>query len=385
MNESRTLWLCNTGMVCVAYGAAIIPVYLTTFAETFGGLDESQLGRISATLFAGAFAGIVLTGPLADRLGAKPFAVGGSVLCCVGLVVLAFARDYSGLLAAAGAMGFAAGVLDMILSPIVSALRVSNRSKALNRLHAFYCFGYIGVVLIASGALRMQIGWQPVAIALMLLPAALAVGFLITPVPPLIHPDSERQRLRQLIRMPRFYAGLLAIMLVGATEEGMAQWLPAYAERELGFAKAASAVALGCYAVGMGAGRLSGERIVERLGSHRLVIFAALFCGTMFILGATSPVAIVALSACVLVGFGVSVLWPTNLGIAADRMPHGGATLFAAMAAVGNAGCVVAPWAEGFIAEYSNLRWALLAGAVFPLLLAAVMFAIKRQDAAFSQ
>lgn len=382
--EARTFWLCNAGMVCVAYGAAIIPVYLTTFSETFGGLGESELGRISAVLFAGALAGIVLTGPLADRIGAKPFAIGGSALCCAGLVTLALARDYSALLIAAASMGFAAGVLDMILSPIVSALRVRNRSKALNRLHAFYCFGAIGTIGIATGALRLGIGWQPVALALTVLPAALAIGFWTVPIPPLVHPDSERQRLRALIRMPRFYAGLFAITLVGASEEGMAQWLPAFAERELGYAKATSAAALGCYAIGMGVGRLGGERVVERLGAHRLVILAALFCGFLFVTGATSPIDIVALAACALVGLGVSVLWPTNLGIAADRMPHGGATLFAAMAAAGNAGCVVAPWAEGIIAEHAGLRTALLCGAAFPLALALVMAMIQRSDKAFT-
>lgn len=382
MNESRTIWLCNAGMVCVAYGAAIVPVYLTTFSDTFGGLDESELGRISATLFAGALAGIVLTGPLADRIGAKPFAIGGSVLCCVGLIVLALAKDYSALLVAAGVMGFAAGVLDMILSPIVSALRVSNRSKALNRLHAFYCFGAIGTIAVASGGLRLDFGWQPVALALTLLPAALAIGFLVTPLPPLVHPDNERQGLRELIRMPRFYAGLFAIALVGATEEGMAQWLPAFAERELGYTKATAGAALGFYAVGMGIGRLGGERVVGRLGTHRLVILAALFCGVMFMTGALSPIDFVALSACALVGLGVSVLWPTNLGIAADSIPHGGATLFAAMAAAGNAGCVVAPWAEGIIAEHASLRTALLAGTAFPLLLAATVFLIQRRDMA---
>ncbi len=380
MMNNRILWLCNGGMICVAYGAALIPVYLTTFSETFGGLDESELGQISATLFAGAMVGIFVSGPLADRLGAKLFTVGGSVLCCAGLVVLAAAQDYWSLLVASGLMGFAAGILDMILSPIIAAVRVNDRAKALNRLHAFYCFGAISTIAISSVGLRFGLGWQPVCLSLTILPAALAIGFAITPSPPLVHPDQQRQRLRELLRSPRFYAGLIAIALVGATEEGMAQWLPAFAERELGYTKATAGAALGFYAVGMGVGRLGGERFVERIGTHRLVIIAAAFCGLMFVTGAASPIDIVALSACALVGLGCSVLWPTNLGIAADRMPHGGATLFAAMAAAGNAGCVVAPWAEGVIAEYATLRTALIAGSTFPFTLAAIMIFIRRCD-----
>lgn len=70
-------------------------------------------------------------------------------------------------------------------------------------------------------------------------------------------------------------------------------------------------------------------------------------------------------------GFGASVLWPTCLAMTADAFPQGGATLFAILAAAGNAGCFLSPLLCGYIAEYGGLRVALGVGATYPLLLAA--------------
>jgi fucose permease len=379
-NDVRILRLCSVGMIAVAYGPSLIPIYLTTFSESFGGLSESELGRIPAALFLGAMAAIVVSGPLADRFGAKTFAVGGSILLSFGFVVLTTARSYEFLLLAAVVTGLGTGVLDMIMSPIVSALHVGNRSRALNRLHAFYCFGAVGAIAAATAGIQLGIRWQTVVLALTTLPVVVAIAFLLVSLPQMVHPDHQRQGLRELMRSRRFYAGILAIALVGATEAGMAQWLPAYAERELGYTKTTAGAALLFFSIGMGVGRLAGERVVERVGSHRLVLFAGLFCAAMFVLGALVPVRAIALAACTLVGLGCSVLWPTNLGIAADRMPHGGATLFAFMAASGSLGNAVAPWIEGIVADRSNLTAAILVGAAFPLALALVVWFIQRDD-----
>jgi hypothetical protein len=45
-----------------------------------------------------------------------------------------------------------------------------------------------------------------------------------------------------------------------------------------------------------------------------------------------------AVGACILVGLTGSCLWPTTLAVAADRYPHGGATMFALLGALGNFG-----------------------------------------------
>ncbi len=380
MKPSRILWLCNSGMVCVAVGVSLLSVYLTTFSEAFGGLSEGELGRLPALLFAGFVAGILVSGPLADRFGGKLFAVTGMGLSAAGLLALALARDYTMLLAACCATGFGAGVLDMVVSPIVSVVCPDRRAAALNRLHAFYSIGAVGTILVAYVCLRAGVYWRWVIGGFALMPAMLMVGFLRATVPPLVHPDHTREGLRVLLLRPRFYVALVMIALVGATEAGMAQWLPAYSEQVLGYSKATGAMALACFAVAMGTGRLLASRAARYVSPHGLVGTGALLCAGFYVVGAWAPSPPVALAACVSVGLGCSLLWPTNLGIAADRFPRGGASMFAFVAAAGNAGCLVAPWVEGVVAESRNLQTAFFVAACCPVLLALVTWLTKRAD-----
>lgn len=369
--DEALLRLCYAGMMCVAIGTSLIPVYLTTLSEAMGGLAEGQMGLMAGLLYAGFVSGILLSGPLADRVGAKPFCLAGAGFSAAGLILLADAFSFPTLLAACFVTGFGAGVIDMVMSPIVSALSVANRAAALNRLHAFYCAGALSTLLIASLLIRLDVNWRVVMIGFAAAPALVLAGFAVEPVPPLVSRGNKRLRLRQLARMPLFYAGLIGILLIGATEEGMAQWLPAYAERELGFSKAAAGLGLGGFALAMGSGRLLASGYGRNLPGRLLVVGGALLCSAGFAAAATlGPSAPgVALGACVLVGLGCSVLWPTALAMAAEAFPQGGATLFAAMSAAGNAGCLLAPYICGLLAEQIGLRAALGLGAAYPLLL----------------
>ena len=87
-----------------------------------------------------------------------------------------------------------------------------------------------------------------------------------------------------------------------------------------------------------------------------------------------------ALGACVLVGVSCSVLWPTHLGVTADRFPRGGASMFALMAAAGNLGNIAAPWAEGFMAEQWDLCTALMIASASPFLFGILAVAILYFD-----
>lgn len=381
MKPSHIVWLCNGGMACIAFAPGLMPVYLTSFSEAFGGLNEEQLGRFSAAFFGSALIGILIGGPLADRFGAKLFAVMGLLLTTFGLILIAIAQSYGTMLLACGTIGLGAGVLDMLMSPIVSAVSVGRRSAAMNQLHAFYCVGLVATVLVASAGLWVGLGWRVVAGGLVVLPAILTIAFLRAPLPPLVHPEFARHGLRKMLRMPRFYMALVMIAFVGATEEGMAQWLPAYAERTLGLSRAMSGLGLAAFALAAVTGRMLAPRILARVEAHGLVCVAASACGLLYLLAAWAPTALVGFVACMLVGLTVSVLWPTNLGITADQIPQGGATMFAVLSAAGNFGCLVMPWTTGAIAEVTSLNWAIAVGAACPLLLAGVMAVVWRRDA----
>ncbi|MDK1031778.1 MAG: MFS transporter, partial [Planctomycetia bacterium] len=174
------LWLCFGAMMCQAIIVMLPPTYLTTFGETFGGtegLSNEQLGRIPAVIFASLVLTVLVTGPLADRWGTKLFAMLGLGLTSAGLGALAAAGSYEMLLAAACLMGLGAGMIEMVLNPMVCALQPQRRASAMNWLHSFYCIGALGTVLICSQALAWHIPWRTVTFVMILLPVAVLAGF----------------------------------------------------------------------------------------------------------------------------------------------------------------------------------------------------------------
>ena len=87
----------------------------------------------------------------------------------------------------------------------------------------------------------------------------------------------------------------------------------------------------------------------------------ALLAVACYLVVAISPYNLLSLVACALCGFGVSLLWPGTLVIAAEKYPLAGAWLFAILAAGGDIGASIGPWMMGVVTEHAP-RWAPVAG-----------------------
>lgn len=90
------------------------------------------------------------------------------------------------VLVAVFVMGLGAGILDMVLSPIVAALQPDSRATALNWLHSFYGIGTVITVLVGTLAFRLGIGWRTISLTLITVPLLVALGFVNVDLPPLI-------------------------------------------------------------------------------------------------------------------------------------------------------------------------------------------------------
>lgn len=376
------LILCYAAMATLAAAVNLLPVFLTTLSADLGGLSDEQLGRIAAVTIGGLVVGIVATGPLADRFPVRVFAVGGNLLTAVGLVWMAFAPDYASVLMASAVMGLGAGSLDMVLSPIVAALCPDRRTVAMNLLHSFYCTGAVVVILAGAIALQIGYGWRGLAGVLAVWPVVVGLGFWRVPLPALVAEGDVRTPMRQLFARRAFVLALVAIFLGGATEVGMAYWLPAYAEKTLGYSAFTSGVALAAFTLMMTIGRLGIAVLPRSLGPVKLMLWGCAMSVVLFMIGSFSPISSVALAACILAGLTGSCLWPSVLAVTADRFPAGGATMFALLAALGNAGATVMPWLIGGVADGYGMRLALAMAGLCPLLMIGVLLAMGSAPAA---
>jgi fucose permease len=372
--------LCYAAMMSLAIGLNLLPVFLNSLRQSFGTtlLTLEELGRLGALSFAGLCLGIVATGPFVDRWGPKLFVQIGNALIAISLAGMIFVPSYTALGFAVFVLGLGAGILDMVLSPVVAALNPDKRSSSMNWLHSFYCVGAVVTILAGTLVLQMGWGWRTACLVLLPFPLALLAAFARITFPPIVSDEEGRTLLGTILKEKWFVGAMAAIFLGGATELGMAQWLPAYAESALGFPQWISGVGLLLFSVAMAAGRMIVGAFGTKLNPFHTMAWGCSSSVVLFLAGSFLPIYSLALAACVLAGFTGSCLWPTMLAVTADRYPNGGASMFGALAALGNAGGIFMPWTVGWIAGIHDLHLGLAVSAVAPLLMLPLVLGLGR-------
>lgn len=377
--------LCYGSMMCLAISINLLPVFLTTLSGLFGGeggLSKEQLGRLGAAVFSGLSVGIIVAGPLVDRWGAKLFALIGNGSIGASLCLLAWAPDYGKLVIFVGLLGFGAGVLDVVLSPVVAALHPERRSSAMNWLHSFYSVGAAVTIGAATLALGSGISWKASCLVLAGLPFLLVLAFLPLDFPVLVA-EGQRVRLRTLIRRRWFVVAAFAIFLGAATELSLAQWLAGYAELALDFSRSTSGWALFVFSVVMAVGRMTIGALGNRVDGFNLMLWSSCGSVVLFLGGAFLPVPEWALAACVFSGFTVCCFWPTMLVVSANEYPMAGASMYGGLAIIGNGGGILMPWLIGWVGDVGNLHVGLAVAALAPLMMipAVLVLRVGRSDA----
>lgn len=374
--------ICYAAMAVLAISMNLIPVCLPLLSSGVGAsgpLDKEQLGRIAAVTFMGAVTALLVTGVMANRYPTKWFTAGGCLLTSAGLGFLAWAQSYNEVLIAVAILGFGGGTLDMILSPVVCALRPDRRTVAMNLLHSFYCVGAILTILVATLVLGAGIGWHTLALGMLVLPTLIGALFFLIPLPTLVAEERERSRVRDLLGHRFFLLVLAVIFFGGATEMGMAQWLPSFAELELKFSAGVGGMSLLAFSVAMALGRMVIGYLPRDIPMKRVMEAGCVATAGLFFVAGFCPLPWVALGAGVLSGFTGSCLWPSTLGLAGDRYPQAGASMFGLLAAAGNFGGIFMPWAVGLVADQTSIARGLAASASAPLLMFVALLLLRNE------
>lgn len=376
--------LCHACMVTLALGSNQLAVFLTTIARDLGGthsIPNEQMGRLSAMSCTAWVISMLVMGPATDRFGAKPFAILGNLCIAAGLIGCSLAPSYWPLAGAIILLAIGGGMLDMVASAVVSAAYQVGRSKALNRLHAFFCIGSAFSLAVGILWLLCHWNWRYAYMALAPIPLLTAIGFFWASTPRLTH-EEQRTPVGSMLSHGIFWIAVLAMFMSGGSEMGIAVWLPAHVERSLGTAPWLGAVGLFGLMTFMSIGRLTGGWLAGRFAAEKILTTAAITTTALLLLGGLAPAGWVALISCMLVGLTTSVMWPTTMGLAGDRFPSGGATFIGLLGAVGNSSGIVIPWAMGIVADQTSLRVAVATTAIAPFCLLLVAQALGRRQRA---
>lgn len=398
---SMTKKACYISYTVQAIAVNIAPLFFVILRKRYG-LSFTELGSLVLFIFLTQLCIDIASIKIIDRLGFRYTAIIANATATLGLILMGVLPQIIPILPALLISSFlysvGAGLIEVVINPIVEALPNENIGSTLTLLHSFYGWGQACVILISTIILYLVTDefWYLIPILWAFIPFMNVLIFFRVPI---IEAKSDNQKhSSDILKTPVFVLFLIIMLCGGSTEMVIAQWASYFAEAGLGVNKVAGDLLGPCiFGLMMAVGRtlysIFGKRvhIFKALTICSFVAFLS-YVGITFI---SNPIIVMLCFA--LAGISSSLLWPGTLAASSLTIKNGGTAMFALLAFAGDAGCSLGPWingvvndlvlsnaclqclnAIGFSPEESALRESILATALFPLLMLIVLFIVPK-------
>ncbi|MDQ1659123.1 MAG: hypothetical protein QOD41_4206 [Cryptosporangiaceae bacterium] len=314
----------------------------------------------------GAVAAMPFASTMIHRLGGRTATRILIALWCGSLALPALAPSLPVLCVALLIYGSTAGLADIAMNTQAVAIETALGRSLMSGLHGMWSVG--GLLASGAGAIvaHANIDARPHLVA-----AAVVLGAIgVVACQPLLDTrDAEPPPKLALPSGPVLAIGLVTFCAIFAEGSGQ-DWAAVFLHSEIATSAGTAAAGYTVFALTMAAGRLTGDRVVARLGP----VWTVRVCGAIATAGAigvaTAGNAAVAMAAFGLIGLGISVVVPLGFSAAGHAGPHPGQAI-AGVATVAYGAGLAAPSAIGTIADATSLR----ASFVVVALLAAVIVA----------
>src|SRR5215470_13468780 len=350
---------------------------------------KAELGMSAAVL------GVVLLAPAIGSLVAMPFAgglasrIGSAAATRLAAVPFFLAIALVGLAGSAPALfvvlllwGTSIGVLDVVMNAQAVTVERANGRSLMSGFHATFSLGALAGTGIgsAASALRIGTGAQLSGLGAILLTLVLATSLWMLPDRLGRGAGGERPPLLVRPQGPLVVISLAALAVL-LCEGAAADWSGVFLRDELHASAGMAGSAFAAFSATMTAGRLLGDRVLNRFPRRAVVrAFAAaagLGLGAGLLVAELAGDGPLAMTAAVfgfaVLGAGISLTFPALLAEAstvAERPAEG----ICAVATGGYLGFLVGPPVIGGLAELTSLPVALW---VIPLLAASAAILVQ--------
>lgn len=325
---------------------------LIPFAKGRLDVNDAQLGLLLLSFGVGSLLGVGVAGLFATRIGARPLVLAGGLGLCALLPVLSVAASPVTLGGALFLFGASIGALDVAMNAHGVEVEKAAGVPLMSGFHALFSLGGFAGAAWMTLSLRSNISALAATIAAALSGAGLiawaATGLLKA------RPPDERAK---LFVVP---SGLVVVIAVLAAAMFLAEgavfdW-SALLIVDRGVANRADAgVGFILFSIAMTVGRLSGDRVVRRLGSRRVLQWGGGLAILGLVLVLACPFAPLAVGGFLLVGLGAANIVPVLFSAAGGQTSMPPTLAVAAVTSTAYIGVLAGPPVLGFVAHAVGL------------------------------
>jgi fucose permease len=340
------------------------------------GLTDGDLGLALLGAPLGSVAAMLVVTRLLPRFGSKRMVQASLLGYCLAGPLVGIAGSMAALFAALFAWGAFQGSLDVSMNTQAVAVERAAGRPLMPGFHGSWSVGAfagagIGALGVAAG---LGLTAQLLLLAAPVLAVALPLSARMLPDRSVTGDQRGRHQTATWFARPVLILGAIAFASM-LCEGASADWASVYLRGSVHLGAAVAGLGYTVFALAMALIRLSGNRLLSRYPSRRLLPALAVIATAGFIAGllAGGSVAVIAGFGCL--GIGLALVVPT-VNSAAGRLPgvSPGAAI-AMVSAYGWAGFVFGPPIIGELASATSLTAAL---GVLPALTACIVFATAR-------
>ena len=337
------------------------------FAKARAGLDDGVLGLLLLCLGLGSVVTMPAAGALAARFGCRIVIVVAALLMCAALPVLATAASLPLLIPALLVFGAGMGCLDVTMNIQAVIVERASARPLMSGFHGQFSAG--GIAGAAGATALLAAGASPLVASLCVV--AIALAALAAAAPHLLPYGSRGAG-------PAFAIPHGIVLLIGAlcfvlflSEGAVLDWSAVALNAIQGLDLSHAGLGYAAFALTMTVGRLSGDRIVARVGRTRIVVLGGIAAAVGFITAAFVPAIPIALLGYALVGAGAANIVPVLFSLTGRQKVMPEHIAVPAITTLGYAGILVGPAGIGAVAHVAGLPAAFLVLAAMLLAVAA--------------
>lgn len=324
----KTLLACYIGFVTQAICANFVPLLFMVFHEKYK-ISYGNLALISTTFYFTQLIVDFICANIVDKIGYRPCIIAAEVTSGLGLASLAILPDnmpspFIGIIICVIIYAIGNGLTEVLASPIIEACPFENKESMMSLLHSFYCWGFVGVILVSTlffTCFGLE-NWKTLTLLLSLIPLYNIYNFITCPIENLLE-EGESMTMRQLLGSKFFWIFIVLMVCAGSSEIAMSQWASAFAESALNVSKTVGDLAGPCgFAVCMGISRMLYGKFGEKVDLSIFMITSGILCLCYYLLAALASISVMGLIGCAVCGFSVGIMWPGSISISSKVIPR---------------------------------------------------------------
>jgi predicted MFS family arabinose efflux permease len=329
---------------------------LVPFAKTRANIDDGMLGLLLLCLGAGSIVSMPLAGALAARFGCRLVIALSTGLICLTLPFLATVSVLPQLVACLLIFGAGVGCLDVSMNIQAVIVERASGQTMMSGFHGLFSLG--GIAGAAGITLLLGAGVSPLMAVLCVI-AGMAAALALSASHLLPYGSKTEGPTFALPHGPVLFIGVLCFILF-LTEGALLDWSAVFLTSVRGMDASQAGFGYATFALAMTTGRLTGDRVVRRVGPIRIVIFGALCAAAGVALATLISSWQVALLGYALVGLGCSNIVPVLFSSVGRQTIMAENVAIPAITTLGYAGILVGPAAIGFVSHSTNLQTAFM-------------------------